>query len=76
MMAPFSMNGMKVMVEGNVSIYIPRGQYQLRTRNLYLAGKGDLWQQYEALKQKNHLNEMKYLFYFYRAFALYYKILF
>jgi exodeoxyribonuclease VII large subunit len=45
-------NGMKVMVEGDVSIYIPRGQYQLRTRNLYLSGKGDLWQQYEFLKQQ------------------------
>ena len=45
-------DGLKVVVEGEVSVYAPRGAYQLIVRNLEPAGKGDLHQRFEELKRK------------------------
>ena len=42
--------GLKVTVNGDLSLYSPRGQFQLQIRNLYLSGQGELWLAYEALK--------------------------
>ncbi len=44
--------GLKVLVSGNVSLYLPRGQYQLVVRNMYPAGQGALWLAYERLKKR------------------------
>ena len=44
--------GMKVTVNGDLSLYSPRGQFQLQIKNLYPTGQGELWLAYEALKQK------------------------
>jgi len=41
-----------VTVNGDLSLYSPRGQFQLQIKNLYPTGKGELWLAYEALKQK------------------------
>ena len=48
-------DGLKVVVEGEVSVYAPRGAYQLIVRNLQPAGKGDLHQRFEELKRKLQL---------------------
>ncbi|NBR71706.1 MAG: exodeoxyribonuclease VII large subunit, partial [Proteobacteria bacterium] len=45
-------DGAKVVAEGEVSVYAPRGAYQLIVRNLEPAGKGDLHQRFEELKRK------------------------
>jgi exodeoxyribonuclease VII large subunit len=45
-------DGAKVVAEGEVSVYAPRGAYQLIVRNLQAAGKGDLHQRFEELKRK------------------------
>lgn len=45
-------NGQKVLARGNVTLYEPRGQYQLVAQNLYPAGAGELWLQFEALKEQ------------------------
>jgi exodeoxyribonuclease VII large subunit len=45
-------DGAKVVAEGEVSVYAPRGAYQLIVRNLRPAGKGDLHQRFEDLKRK------------------------
>ncbi|NCX47031.1 MAG: exodeoxyribonuclease VII large subunit [Verrucomicrobia bacterium] len=45
-------DGAKVVAEGEVSVYAPRGAYQLIVRNLQPAGKGDLHQRFEELKRK------------------------
>ena len=45
-------NGMQVLVRANVSLYEPRGDYQLIIESMYLAGEGLLMQQFEALKLK------------------------
>ena len=45
-------DGLKVVAEGEVSVYAPRGAYQLIVRNLEAAGKGDLHQRFEDLKRK------------------------
>ena len=45
-------NGMKVLVRGRVSLYEPRGDYQLIAEHLEEAGHGDLQQAFEALKKK------------------------
>jgi len=45
-------DGAKVVVEGEVSVYAPRGAYQLIVRNLKPVGKGDLHQRFEELKRK------------------------
>ncbi len=44
--------GQKVLARGNVTLYEPRGQYQLVAQNLYPAGAGELWLQFEALKEQ------------------------
>ena len=45
-------NGQKVRVTGKISVYAPRGEYQLVVNRVEEAGKGDLYLQYEALKKK------------------------
>jgi exodeoxyribonuclease VII large subunit len=45
-------DGAKVVAEGEVSVYAPRGAYQLIVRGLEPAGKGDLHQRFEELKRK------------------------
>ena len=45
-------NGMQVLVRANVSLYEPRGDYQLIIESIHLAGEGLLMQQFEALKLK------------------------
>lgn len=45
-------DGAKVMVEGYVSIYEPMGTYQVYITDMKEKGVGDLYQAFEALKQK------------------------
>jgi exodeoxyribonuclease VII large subunit len=45
-------DGVKVVAHGEVSVYEPRGAYQLIVRGLEPLGKGDLHQRFEELKQK------------------------
>ena len=45
-------DGAKVLVYGNVSVYAPRGNYQLMVLAAKLVGEGDLMQQYLELKSK------------------------
>ncbi|MCG9729203.1 exodeoxyribonuclease VII large subunit [Shewanella sp. Isolate13] len=45
-------NGQQVLVKGNISVYEPRGDYQLIIESMLPAGDGLLAQQYEALKMK------------------------
>ena len=45
-------DGAKVLVYGNVSVYVPRGNYQLMVLAAKLVGEGDLMQKYLALKAK------------------------
>ncbi|MCF7796274.1 MAG: exodeoxyribonuclease VII large subunit [Lentisphaeria bacterium] len=45
-------NGIQVLALGNISVYPPRGQYQLVVEQLQPAGTGDLYQAFEVLKQK------------------------
>ena len=45
-------NGMQVLALGNISVYPPRGQYQLIVEQLMPSGAGDLHLAFEALKQK------------------------
>lgn len=45
-------DGAKVIVYGNVSVYAPRGNYQLVVLAAKLAGEGDLMQRYLELKAK------------------------
>ncbi len=45
-------DGAKVVAEGEVSVYAPRGAYQLIVRSLEAAGRGDLHQRFEELKRK------------------------
>jgi exodeoxyribonuclease VII large subunit len=51
----YPQDGAKVVAEGEVSVYAPRGAYQLIVRNLQPAGKGDLHQRFEELKRKLQL---------------------
>lgn len=44
--------GMKVIVRGNVTVYVPRGSYQLNIQEIRPAGEGDLRQKIEQLKKK------------------------
>ncbi|MEI8647800.1 exodeoxyribonuclease VII large subunit [Paraglaciecola sp. Hal342] len=43
--------GDKVLVRANLSIYEPRGDYQLIVEHLEPEGEGQLKRQFEALKQ-------------------------
>ncbi len=45
-------NGQKVKVTGKITVYAPRGEYQLVISRVEEAGKGDLHLQFEALKLK------------------------
>jgi len=45
-------NGMKVLVRAKVSLFEPRGEFQLIVEYLEAAGTGDLLRQYEELKTK------------------------
>lgn len=45
-------NGQQVLVKGSISVYEPRGDYQLIIESMLPAGDGLLAQQYEALKMK------------------------
>ncbi len=45
-------NGMQVLVRASVSLYEPRGDYQLILESMQLAGDGLLQQQFEQLKNK------------------------
>ena len=44
--------GDKVLVHGSIDLYLPQGTYQLRVTQIHLQGLGDLYQQFEALKNK------------------------
>ncbi len=45
-------SGQKVRVTGKITVYAPRGEYQLIVSRVEEAGKGDLHLQFEALKQQ------------------------
>lgn len=45
-------NGMQILARGDISVYPPRGQYQMVIEQLQPAGAGGLHLAYEALKQK------------------------
>jgi exodeoxyribonuclease VII large subunit len=45
-------DGAKVLVYGNVSVYAPRGNYQLTVLAAKLTGEGDLMQRYLELKER------------------------
>lgn len=48
-------NGEEIIVKGRISLYEPRGDYQLIADFLETAGTGQLQQRYEALKKKLHV---------------------
>jgi exodeoxyribonuclease VII large subunit len=45
-------NGQKILVKAKISIYTPRGDYQLIIEHVYPTGLGALQQAFEALKKK------------------------
>lgn len=45
-------DGMKVMVRGNITLYEPRGSYQIDCQQIQPLGKGDLQIAFEQLKQR------------------------
>ena len=45
-------DGMKVIVNGKISVYPPKGNYQLDARSMKPAGAGELQAAFEILKQK------------------------
>ena len=45
-------NGMKIIVNGKLTIYPPRGSYQLDIRSMKPAGLGELQEAFEKLKKK------------------------
>jgi exodeoxyribonuclease VII large subunit len=45
-------DGMKVIVNGKITVYPPRGNYQLDVRSMEPAGAGELQAAFELLKQK------------------------
>ncbi len=45
-------SGTEVIARGTMTVYEPRGQYQLVIRDLQQAGVGDLYLRFEKLKQK------------------------
>jgi exodeoxyribonuclease VII large subunit len=47
-------NGMQLLVRGRVSVYEPRGEYQLLVEYAEEAGEGALRRQFEALKARLH----------------------
>ena len=47
-------NGVKVMARGSISVYLPRGNYQLNITSVSIAGEGDLRLKIEETKRKLH----------------------
>ncbi len=45
-------DGMKVIVRGSISVYPPRGQYQLDCNTMSPLGQGDLFMAFEEMKAK------------------------
>jgi len=45
-------DGMKVIVSGNISVYPPRGSYQIDVRSMKAEGVGELQAAFERLKQR------------------------
>ena len=45
-------NGMKIIVNGKITVYPPRGSYQLDIRSMKPAGLGELQEAFEKLKKK------------------------
>lgn len=45
-------DGMKIIVTGILTVYPPRGQYQLECESIKPLGQGDLYLAFEALKKK------------------------
>jgi exodeoxyribonuclease VII large subunit len=45
-------DGMKVIVTGRITVYLPRGSYQIDVRSMKPAGVGELQAAFERLKQK------------------------
>lgn len=45
-------SGQKVRVSGKITVYAPRGEYQLIVSRVEEAGKGDLYLEFEALKKR------------------------
>lgn len=45
-------DGMKVVVKGRITVYPPRGNYQLDVRSMKPAGEGELQAAFEKLKRK------------------------
>lgn len=44
-------NGDQVLIEGRISVYEPRGNYQIYAEQMSLDGIGQLYERYEALKK-------------------------
>lgn len=47
-------NGLQVLVRARVTLYVPRGSFQLVVEHMEEAGEGRLRQEFEALKAKLH----------------------
>ena len=45
-------NGEEVLVKGRISVYVPRGTYQIICDTIEFIGSGDLQKQFEELKEK------------------------
>lgn len=45
-------DGEKVVARGKITVYEPRGRYQLVVTSFQTSGKGDLWRKFEELKEK------------------------
>ena len=45
-------DGQEIEIHGDITVYEPRGNYQLIVRNAQLKGQGNLQSQFEALKKK------------------------
>ena len=43
--------GMRLIVMGDLSLYTPRGQFQLLIKNVHLVGEGSLWLTFEKMKK-------------------------
>lgn len=46
--------GNEILVQGEVSVYLPRGDYQILCRKMEIMGSGLLQQKFEQLKRKLH----------------------
>ncbi|MFM7889029.1 MAG: exodeoxyribonuclease VII large subunit, partial [Pseudanabaena sp.] len=45
-------NGMQIIVQGRLTVYAPRGKYQIDCDHLIAAGEGDLYLAFAALKEE------------------------